>query len=142
MPPLRWVADAMMILSSEVKKVEWHRFCLKARELHLTLPLAAALGYLYKSLDAPVPLDVLADLKASPVSPGDYYHYRNITGSPRELGILWRFKRQSARYRRLTLNAKGPRKWRLLLQFLVLGCYEFCLGILWPRLKGDRTPAH
>lgn len=71
-PPLRWIADAWLILQrSEVNqeaKLDWARLLELARERYLTLMLRETLGYLHDKLAAPVPSEVLAKLRAAHVS--------------------------------------------------------------------------
>jgi hypothetical protein len=66
--PVRWVADAMMILRSQKFKIDWDRLVRQARQRRLTLPLRDTLHYLHQSLGAPVPLDVLRELQDAPTS--------------------------------------------------------------------------
>jgi hypothetical protein len=137
---LQWAVDVMMILNKADVSIDWDRLCRNAGKLRLALPLRAALGYLKRRLDAPIPPDVLKDLRRIPIESGDLYHYRIITGSPDRLGPLWRVRRQSARYHRVVTGGGRPGRIVLLTEFLVLGLYEFSRGVLWPRLKGIKDP--
>ena len=67
MPPIRWVADAMVLLGSGVQ-VDWERLFEQASQRALSLPLAAALGCLVERFDVPVPSGFLDRLKRLPVS--------------------------------------------------------------------------
>jgi len=139
-PPLRWAADIMTILNREDVRIDWDRLCRKAGELRLMLPLKDALEYLKRRLDAPIPTNVLKNLRMIPVECRDRYHYLIITGSPDKLGPFWRIKRQSARYQRVVSQSGRLKKLFLFFEFLVLGLYEFSGGILWPRLRGAKNP--
>jgi hypothetical protein len=63
-PPVRWVADALTILSIPEKPVEWTCLVEQARLHELILPLRHALAYLVGTFDAPVPPAVLQELEA------------------------------------------------------------------------------
>jgi hypothetical protein len=66
-PPLRWVADAVVILRTSA--LDWDRCLFQARRCRLTLPLYETLRYLhYNSLTDQVPEMVLKDLHGRPVS--------------------------------------------------------------------------
>ncbi len=79
-PPFRWVADAVMILNSSAAEIDWNRLVTQAEGRRLTLPLRAALSYLSRSQDAPIPPAVLAELNR--YSPGrlERIEYRVQTG--------------------------------------------------------------
>ena len=70
-PPLRWIADAMMILSRAGEEIDWLRLLELARERRLSLMLRETLGYLHRTFAAPVPPFVLATLGVTPVSRGE-----------------------------------------------------------------------
>ena len=67
-PPIRWVADAMMILEASHSEIDWKEIIEKARRHHISLPLHDALSYLKQLLNAPIPDSVVADLAAIPTS--------------------------------------------------------------------------
>lgn len=66
-PPIRWVADAMLILRSA--PIDWARVVAQARRRRFVLRIRGALAYLRHALEAPVPAEVLASLGRLPVSP-------------------------------------------------------------------------
>ena len=91
-PPLRWVADAMMIMNTA--KIDWDRLIAQARKLRLILPLRDTLDYLHSRLAAPVPLDVLQSLQNIPASRLELaeYKYKTENYEPKPLGylpVLW-----------------------------------------------------
>lgn len=88
-PVLRliWIADAMTILNSSTS-IDWDRLVLFGQTRRLTLPLRETLGYLHKSLDAPIPATVLQSMHETPVSRAERIEYR-VT-SVRGEGILAR----------------------------------------------------
>lgn len=61
-PPIRWVADAMAILSSEINRVDWQRLLLFAKRLRVFLQVKRALIYLHDEFEADIPDDVLEEL--------------------------------------------------------------------------------
>ena len=54
-PPLRWIADAAMILGDPSVAIDWERLVRLADRLRLILPLRDALTYLERTLGLPVP---------------------------------------------------------------------------------------
>ena len=61
---LRWVTDAWFIISRH-PDLEWELLSDNIRRSGLALPLSVMLGYLAKSLDAPIPSDILRSLSAA-----------------------------------------------------------------------------
>ena len=95
-PPLRWVADAMMILNTS-PKIDWNRLIVQARKRHLILPLRDALLYLRDLLHAPLPSGVLQTIQNMPVSNIEFGRECVSSSGPSEpertgwLGILPEF---------------------------------------------------
>jgi Uncharacterised nucleotidyltransferase len=73
-PPLRWVADVMMILD-HTNALDWNALLLYAQRSQLILPLRLGLGYLQKLLNAPINPGVLSALQYTPASPLEHLHY-------------------------------------------------------------------
>lgn len=67
-PPLRWVADALMIMRAAPTEIDWGRLVEQARKRRLSLPMKESLIYLRKLLDAPVPPAVIESLRQDPAS--------------------------------------------------------------------------
>lgn len=67
-PPIRWVADAITVLRVAPDEVDWDRVDRLVRERDMALPVSAALDYLRRVFDAPVPDDSLRRLGTIPVS--------------------------------------------------------------------------
>jgi hypothetical protein len=61
---LRWVTDAWFIISRH-PDLEWELLSDNVRRSGLALPLSVMLGYLAKSLDAPIPSNILRSLSAA-----------------------------------------------------------------------------
>lgn len=67
-PQTRWIPDAMSILGSGVA-IDWLRLCAMAAQARMSFRLHAALDYLRRRLEAPIPetaLDQLASAGANP----------------------------------------------------------------------------
>lgn len=61
-PPVRWVADAMIILRSS-DLMDWARIVRQCKNRNLSLPVLDALQYLHDVFYAPVPAYVLSELR-------------------------------------------------------------------------------
>jgi hypothetical protein len=81
MPPVRWVADAVMILKNSAE-IDWNRTAAQAEKRHLTLPLGDAFCYLVDQFDAPIPSDFLKDLSGFPVSRWELKEYKTWAHRP------------------------------------------------------------
>lgn len=66
--PLRWIADALLLFDLEADLIDWDMMLLRARRPGLTLGLTAGLEFLAREFGAPVPAEVLAELRRRPVS--------------------------------------------------------------------------
>lgn len=85
-PPIRWVADAITVLRAAPHDVDWDRLDHLVRELAMALPVTAALGYLRRVFDAPVPAGTMRRLETIPVSLADRLRFgvwmRSARGRP------------------------------------------------------------
>lgn len=108
MPPVRWVADAAMLLGSA--EIDWGRFVDLARRRRLMLPAGDTLGYLRDFLGAPVPADVLGSIRAIRPTVVERCLYRVRAGPSKPLKRLsvlhywakaWRLSRASPPGRKL-----------------------------------------
>jgi hypothetical protein len=75
-PALRWVPDALHVLANPGGALDWEHLLRQARALRVTLPLADTLAYLGATFAAPVPAEVIAGLRAVPVSPAEQRLYQ------------------------------------------------------------------
>ena len=106
-PPLRWIADAAMILGDSSVTIDWGRLVRLADRLRLILPLRDGLTLLERTLDLPVPRPVLAGLQTARVSRAERWEYRLRTRpASRALG---RLPEHWLRYRRLRGAPEGLR---------------------------------
>jgi hypothetical protein len=91
-PPLRWVADAMMIMKTA--PIDWDRLIAQARKRRLILPLRDTLDYLHSKLAAAVPSGILPSLHNIPASRLELaeYKYKTENYESKPLGylpVLW-----------------------------------------------------
>ena len=86
-PPLRWVADALMILNSS-PEIDWNRLVTQARQRRLVLSLRKALTYLRDLLDTPIPPTILQRLQQIPLSKIERLEYQANTRVPGPMGGL------------------------------------------------------
>ncbi len=68
-PPIRWAADASLILQRASGAIDWSLLVKLARDQERIPALRDTLGYLRERLDAQVPAAVLDELRALPVPP-------------------------------------------------------------------------
>jgi len=90
--PLRWIADATIILRRRGAEVEWDRLAAQAAKYHASLLLHDALAYLKASLGAAVPEDALEQLNRARVSELERRMQRAMRAAHALLGslpILW-----------------------------------------------------
>ncbi len=103
-PPIRWVADAMVILNSSQGQIDWDRYLNQARRCRLTLHARDTLMYLRERFGAPVPEGLLEDLKRSRTSFIQRSIYRDNASSVQEkgllIGLLLLFREHSKRERK------------------------------------------
>jgi hypothetical protein len=65
--PMRWIADAMAVLSATAD-FDWDRVLVQARRRRLVLTLQTMLPYLRRLVEAPVPDRVINELRDLPVT--------------------------------------------------------------------------
>jgi hypothetical protein len=88
LPPVRWIADAMVILNDPQSKIDWSRLILQAKKRRLIFPLYRTLLYLRDSFNASIPSSVLDEISKVPVSKVERNLYTAIIAKPALLG--WR----------------------------------------------------
>lgn len=86
-PPIRWVADARILLKTSVDDIDWDRLVAQAQERCLTFRMRHTLAYVRDLLNAPVPPGVVRSLQETPVSRIERREYRNRI-RPSKLGRL------------------------------------------------------
>ncbi|MCP4399604.1 MAG: nucleotidyltransferase family protein [bacterium] len=75
-PPMRWVADAMIVLKHSTTEIDWERLLNQARKRRLVIPVREALRYLSTIFEAPIPRNVLQKLQQQPASRVESVEYR------------------------------------------------------------------
>lgn len=75
-PPIRWVADAVMVLRSS--DVDWTRLLTLASELHVTVPLGSCLSFLRATFQAPIPEQVVRQLQAVLVDHAERRYFETL----------------------------------------------------------------
>jgi hypothetical protein len=96
--PVRWVADAVMVLKAAGERLDWGAVVKEARERRVTAALSEALHYLVATFDTPVPDEALVALTRSKAGPAQRLAHRAAVARPsagRMLVFEW------DRYRRL-----------------------------------------
>jgi hypothetical protein len=73
-PPLRWVADAFCVIESST--IDWPRLVEIAVQFRVVPALRDALSYLVKTVDTPIPQEVLQKLQSQPVTPAEQHEYQ------------------------------------------------------------------
>lgn len=68
MPPMRWVADAVIVMERAEAEIDWEALQERARARRLSLPLRDTLTYLADTMRVPVPPGTLAALAAMPTT--------------------------------------------------------------------------
>lgn len=81
-PPLRWVADAIVILRTPDASIDWHRLLRLAATHRVVRPLELTLGYLRAHHEAPVPAWVLEALGDLPQARIEAFEFRNRNRPP------------------------------------------------------------
>ena len=106
--PLRWIADAMVLLAVEEDHIEWDVLLQRAWRPGLTLGLLAGLEFLAREFDAPIPPYVLADLRRRPVTLRERGAHWAACHDPR-VGLMMLHHLEMHRTRRLHNPAGVPR---------------------------------
>jgi hypothetical protein len=75
-PPIRWIADAVVILRTA--PMDWNRLVNLAKYLHVTLPLALSLSFLRTTFPTPIPEEVVEELQAVPVDHAERRYFETL----------------------------------------------------------------
>ena len=109
-PPLRWVADAMMILKADHAEINWDRFIEQAQKRRFILPIRDTMNYLHNVLEAPIPPEVLQDIEGLPVSRIERFEYQLKTKPKDRYGPLLSFRFRYHEY--LRSAGSGGRRYK------------------------------
>jgi len=88
-PPIRWIADTMMILKAAAQEIDWERLIAQAKGRDLDLVMSKALEYLRERMSAPIPSQALQRLGEVPISRVKQVDYAVRMGPPRVYAIKW-----------------------------------------------------
>ena len=74
--PIRWIADAMIILETAPLEIDWDRILQLVETYRLGLPIYDGLSYLQRKFHAPVPEGILKRLHLIPATESERFGYR------------------------------------------------------------------
>jgi hypothetical protein len=133
MPPVRWIADAAMILRTAADRVSWDRLLADAEERLLVVVLREAMRLLVELTDAPVPGAVMARLtraRSSKLEEREYRlrlvdsgYLRTLTG--RRCQLIRQYRDASALERLTKLPEFMQRIWSLPTKRAIAGIFFF-----------------
>jgi hypothetical protein len=110
MPPVRWVADAAMIIRAAQSEIDWARLIEQTQKRRLMLPMKDTLGYLCDLLGDAVPDGVVNAVRGTPATPTERALYRIRSGPAKPLKRIlvahywfnsWQLARAPSRRRKL-----------------------------------------
>ncbi len=141
-PPIRWVADAYMIL--EHAEVDWARLLQQAARREAVLLTRNAVAYLAEALRAPIPASVLESLNALPVTLLDRVQYELLVRPHNERKALLKVVYHYAQFQRIHHVYRGEGR---LMQFPAFlrdtwklksnaEIPRYLVQFTWKRLKG------
>ena len=105
-PSVTWVADAITVMRAPDSVIDWERLVRQARHLRATLRVHDAASFLRRELDAPVPAEVLDELREARTSRREVLAHR--AGGTR-MGPLGPTPDTLTRFLRLTADVSVPR---------------------------------
>jgi len=108
-PPIRWIADAFMILRSSLSEIDWPGLIARVEFHHLALPIGDGLAYLRDRLGAAIPDDVIARLRDVRVSALERFAYDIETGPYRRLSTSELLRVLYLDFLRVGSNERGLR---------------------------------
>jgi len=76
LPPIRWIADAVVILRTA--PMDWTRLISLAKDFHVTLPLAVSLAFLRTAFPTPIPREAVEELEAVPVDHAERRYFETL----------------------------------------------------------------
>jgi hypothetical protein len=122
LPPLRWIVDAVFLLESQT--IDWDYFCVQSTRLRLSLPLSDTLDYLRTVMRAPIPEQILKNLRRKRARPIERLIYETEMYPPERrslrtaLRIHWHIARTQIAtsdvcgYLQYFLTLRAGRRWR------------------------------
>jgi hypothetical protein len=103
-PPIRWIADAMTIIQSSERQIDWLRIIRHAKKYMACLRIKEGLNYLYDNFQAPVPKKIMDSFNNIPISYLERFEYQRLmtNGEYYSSTLLGKFPTYLIRYLRLT----------------------------------------
>ncbi len=117
-PPIRWVADAMMVLKTERQNIEWDRLLECVERHRLRLLVGDALEYLNRNFDASVPSVVLRWLRNQEPTPLESFAYKVTTEPIAAPSVREMFLMFLSEYGWVTSNGRGWEKPLIFIRWL------------------------
>jgi hypothetical protein len=110
-PPIRWIADAMVLITKDPDNVNWDRIKSFAKKHHLAYRLTLGLRYLKERMGANVPDDVLRYLRESDITLIERLERITTLSAPDEASIsLFRgFTQNLCEYQRIAASQDAER---------------------------------
>lgn len=110
-PPIRWVADALLLLNNAGDIIDWASLLAEAHNHRVTIPLRETCHYLRERFAAPIPDQFFAALKGLSIHPAEEKEFAARTkplSSRGPLLELWLLNRQATRWRLRSALARSP----------------------------------
>ena len=123
--PIRWIADAIMILRSSGAEIDWQRLLDLASERRFNVALYLSLKYLKENFAAEVPSEFLRKIAAAPVTNLERMSFRLLSEKPDKPWTFWRYA-QELRFKFSSLRSSTTLKPRSLVFIKYL---QFALGV-------------
>jgi hypothetical protein len=96
-----WIADALAVLRAADAELAWERVVEQAKRLHAAQRAGEAARFLQRELGAPIPADVIDELRQTPTTRRERLAHRASAG---RLGMLGRTPETVTRFLRLTAD--------------------------------------
>jgi hypothetical protein len=106
--PIRWIADAVILINSPDREIDWIYFISQAEKHRVVLRIREALKYVQDKFNANVPKEVMDQLDHFSVSRPELIEYQEITTDPenRNDSLLAMLAICLSEYRRINGNSR------------------------------------
>jgi len=94
MHPLRWVADAFLILKKSATTIDWPYLVELAKQRRYSLRFSKSLDYLRTRWNADIPTQMIEQLQAIPNSSFEHYEHKILTELDRPSNAILRMTKQ------------------------------------------------
>jgi hypothetical protein len=79
--PIRWIADAMIVLRTS--QIDWARLVQVAKQLSITVPLGASLSFLRATFPTPIPMQIIRELASVRVKSSEKKYFERLASPHR-----------------------------------------------------------